>query len=218
MLTASVGAFAEEPESANFEFGLGYGLLEQKSLLNIDFKINMTLSEHTATQVYLNSNYYITGSDKDSFAQSEFASNWFLFNEYGRVGLGLGVTELEPKNERLVTERSVTGRVLLDLFIKDFSVMANYTSADRTLSNLASTKLGLGYYWTENHRLSVFKERFDDREGWRIESYFQPESFQQRASIGLIGRKGNRFSYFGIVGEYYFDHAYSLQDRDRAYH
>ena len=38
-------------DAPNFAFGLGYGLLDQKSLLNIDFKVNIPISERFSTQV-----------------------------------------------------------------------------------------------------------------------------------------------------------------------
>ncbi|MCW4628011.1 hypothetical protein [Marinomonas rhodophyticola] len=58
-----------DKDSPNFVFGLGYGLLDQKSLLNIDFKVNIPISEHVSTQVLLNSNYLITG-----FIEGQFCS------------------------------------------------------------------------------------------------------------------------------------------------
>ncbi|MGR0278549.1 hypothetical protein ACUM5Y_05780 [Marinomonas dokdonensis] len=213
----SNAAWAEK-EPVNFELGLGYGLLERKSLLNIDAKINMPLGEHSSTQVYLNSNYLITGSDKDTYALSEFASNWFLFNDYGRVGAGLGVTELAPKDTSQESEREVTGRVMLDAFLEDFSFTGQYVSADKSLSNLTSSRLGLSYYIDDTRRISIYKERFDEKVVWRAEHYFQPDSLEQLASVGLIARRGNGLSYFGIAIEYYFDQAFTLKGRDRAYH
>lgn len=204
--------------AANFELGLGYGLLDQKSLLNIDAKINMPLGEHTATQVYLNSNYLITGSDKDTYAQSEFASHWFLFNDYGRIGAGLGVAELAPKDTSKESEREVTGRAMVDVFVGDVTLMGNYISAERSLSNLTTSRLGVSYYLDDTRRLSLYKERYNDKQTWRLEHYFQPDSLEQLASVGLIARKGDDLSYFGVAIEYYFDRAYNLKDKDRAYH
>lgn len=207
-----------EKEPVNFELGLGYGLLDQKSLLNIDAKVNMPLGEHTSTQVYLNSNYLITGSDKDTYALSELASNWFLFNDYGRIGAGLGVTELAPKDESIEGEREVTGRLMADVFLEDFSFMGQYVSADRSLSNLTSSRIGMSYYLDDTRRISLYKERFDDKDVWRLEHYFQPDSLEQLASVGLIARKNDDLSYFGVAIEYYFDRVFTLKDKDRAYH
>ncbi|MEO9655037.1 hypothetical protein [Marinomonas sp.] len=207
-----------EQDPVNFELGLGYGLLDQKSLLNIDAKVNMPLGEYSSTQVYLNSNYLITGSDKDTYALSELASNWFLFNDYGRIGAGLGVTELVPKDASQESEREVTGRLMVDAFLENFSFMGQYVSADRSLSNLTSSRIGMSYYLDDTRRVSLYKERFDDKDVWRLEHYFQPDSLEQLASVGLIARKNNDLSYFGVAIEYYFDRVFTLKDKDRAYH
>ena len=203
----------------NFAFGLGYGLLDEKSLMNIDFKINMPINDYLSTQLLLNSNYLITGSTKSSFAQSEFSSNWFLRNEYGRLGLGLGVTELEPMDETLDTEQDVIGQFLGEAFIGPVSLTTNYISTDTTLSNVTSSRIGISYYFNEDLRISLFREKYNvDDIGWRLETYFQPKKYGQMGSLGIIARTGDDYDYLGIVALYYFDYAVSLKQREREFH
>lgn len=214
----SGSAYAERGLS-NFAFGLGYGLLNEKSLLNIDFKINMPINDYLSTQLILNSNYLITGSSKDSFAQSEFSSNWFVQNDIGRLGLGLGVTELEPMDEAQETERDVIGQFLGEAFIGPVSLTTNYISTDTTLSNVTSSRIGISYYFNENLRTSLFREKYNvDDIGWRLETYFQPEKYRQMGSVGIIARTGDDYDYLGVVALYYFDYAVSLKQREREFH
>lgn len=203
----------------NFAFGLGYGLLDEKSLMNIDFKVNIPINDYLSTQLLLNSNYLITGSSKTSFAQSEFSSNWFLRNEYGRLGLGLGVTEMEPMDEAQDTERDVIGQFLGELFVGPVSVTTNYISSDTTLSNVTSSRIGVSYYFNEDLRTSLFREKYNvDEIGWRLETYFQPKKYRQMGSVGIIARTGKDYDYLGVVALYYFDYAVSLKQREREFH
>ncbi|MBJ7539949.1 hypothetical protein [Marinomonas transparens] len=205
-------------DQANFEFGLGYGLANEKSLLNIDFKINIPLSERYSTQVLLNSNYFITGSSEDSFAQSELSSNWFARYGYGRLGVGIGIGELEPKNKSKETDRAVIGRFMGDLYLGAFTLISNYASYDRNLSNVSSTRLGLSYYLDDDMRVSLYREKFSNfGNGWRLETYFQPEKYEQKGSLGLIVRTGDEYDYAGVVVQYYFDKRISLKQRERTY-
>ena len=226
-LYADSDASQEEPVDAelatsdmpNFAFGLGYGLLSEKSLMNIDFKVNIPINDYLSTQLLLNSNYLITGSSKTSFAQSEFTSNWFIRNEYGRLGLGLGVTELEPMDENLDTERDVIGQFLGEAFMGPVSLTTNYISSDTTLSNVTSSRIGISYYFNEDLRASLFREKYNvDAIGWRFETYYQPKKYRQRGSVGVIARTGDDYDYLGIVALYYFDYAASLQQREREFH
>lgn len=226
-LYADSDASQEEPvdvelatsDMTNFAFGLGYGLLDEKSLLNIDFKVNIPINHYLSTQLLLNSNYLITGSSKTSFAQSEFSSNWFVSNEYGRIGLGLGVTELEPMDETQDTERDVIGQFLGEAFIGPVSLTTNYISTDTTLSNVTSSRIGISYYFNEDLRTSLFREKYNvDEIGWRLETYFQPKKYRQMGSVGIIARKGDDYDYLGIVALYYFDYAVSLKQREREFH
>jgi len=217
LLTFSSVAYAEE-QKPNFAVGLGYGLLERKSLLNIDFKVNIPINDYLSTQVLLNSNYLITGSSNDSFAQSEFFSNWFISNEYGRLGVGLGVSELEPMDEDVKGEREVIGQFTGDVFFDEVTLIVNTQSNQATLSNITSSRLGLSYYQSENVRFSLYREKYNDLDtGWRFESYYQPEKYQDMASVGVIVRTGKKYDYIGAVIQYYFDYAVPLQERERRF-
>lgn len=203
----------------NFAFGLGYGLLDEKSLMNIDFKVNIPINDYLSTQLLLNSNYLITGSSKTSFAQSEFSSNWFLRNEYGRLGLGIGVTELEPMDETLKTERDVIGQFLGETFIGPVSLTTNYISSDTTLSNVTSSRIGISYYFNDDLRASLYREKYNvDEIGWRLETYFQPQKYRRMGSLGIIARTSEDYDYLGVVALYYFDYAVSLKQREREFH
>ncbi|NLQ16047.1 hypothetical protein HGG82_00235 [Marinomonas sp. M1K-6] len=203
----------------NFAFGLGYGLLDRKSLMNIDFKVNIPINRYLSTQVLLNSNYLVTGSSSDSFAQSEFSSNWFLRNDYGRLGLGIGISEREPMDEELETERDIIGQFIGEAFLGDFSFTGNYISTDDTLSNVTSSRIGLGYYFNDDQRVSLFREKYNgEAMGWRLETHYQPKKYRQMGSMGLIARKGKDYNYVGAVVEYYFDYAVSLKQREREFH
>jgi hypothetical protein len=209
----------QEREKTNFEFGLGYGLLDEKSLVNIDFKINMPINDYLLTQVLLNSNYLITGSESDSVAQSELSSNWFIHNEYGRLGLGVGLNELEPMDESLDTEREILGQFIGELFLGDFAFTTNYISNNVTFSNLTSSRVGMSYYVDKDQRISVYREKYSENKiGWRLEAYFQPSKYRQIGSIGIIARTGEEYDYIGVSIQYYFDNAVSLKDRERLYH
>lgn len=217
-LFVSSAAHAER-EPPNFAFGLGYGLLDEKSLMNIDFKVNIPINDYLSTQVLLNSNYLITGSSKSSFAQSEFSSNWFLHNDYGRLGVGIGISELEPMDEELESERDVIGQIIGEAFLGSFSLTTNYISTDTTLSNVTSSRIGIGYYFNEDLRTSLYREKYNlDEVGWRLETYFQPKKYRQMGSIGVIARTGDDYDYLGVVVQYYFDYAVSLKQRDREFH
>ncbi|WP_111638613.1 hypothetical protein [Marinomonas shanghaiensis] len=206
-------------DAPNFAFGLGYGLLDQKSLLNIDFKVNIPISEHFSTQVLLNSNYLITGSSKDSFAQSEFSSNWFLHNDYGRLGLGIGISELEPLDDEQESERDVIAQFIGEVFLRDFSLTTNYISTETTLSNITSSRIGLSYYINEDLRASLYREKYNVNDvGWRVETHFQPKKYRQVGSLGVIARTGQDYDYLGVVVQYYFDYAVSLKQREREFH
>lgn len=208
-----------EVERPNFVFGLGYGVLEDDSLVNIDFAINMPLTQHISTQVLLNSNYLVTDSTNDNFAQSELSFNWFLNNSYGRVGLGLGFSELEPMDESLDIERKLMGQVIGELFVNDFILSAHYISNELTLSNVTSSRFGAGYYIHEDQRISLYVEEYAEKAvGWRLETYFQPKKYQQRGSVGIIARSGEGYDYLGVVLQYYFDHDVSLQQREKEFH
>ncbi|ETI62415.1 hypothetical protein [Marinomonas profundimaris] len=208
-----------ETELPNFAFGLGYGLLNQKSLMNIDFKVNIPINDYLSTQVLLNSNYLITGSSKDSFAQSELSSNWFIRNDYGRLGVGIGVTELEPMDTELETEKEVIGQFIGEVFLGSFSLTTNYITTDKTLSNVTSSRIGLGYYFDDDLRTSFYREKYNDQEtGWRLETYYQPQKYHQMGSIGFIARNGQDYDYAGVVVEYYFDYAVSLKQREKQFH
>jgi hypothetical protein len=203
----------------NFAFGLGYGLLDEKSLMNIDFKVNIPINSYLSTQLLLNSNYLITGSSKTSFAQSEFSSNWFIRNEYGRLGIGLGVSEQEPMDETLDKERDVIGQFLGEAFIGPVSLTTNYISSDTTLSNVTSSRIGISYYFNEDLRTSLFREKYNvDEVGWRLDTYFQPKKFRRMGSVGIIARTGEDYDYLGAVVLYYFDYAVSLKQREREFH
>ena len=217
-LVVSSSAHAER-EPPNFAFGLGYGLLDEKSLMNIDFKVNIPINDYLSTQVLLNSNYLITGSSKSSFAQSEFSSNWFLHNDYGRLGLGIGVSELEPMDEELESERDVIGQFIGEAFLGSFSLKTNYISTDTTLSNLTSSRIGVGYYFNDDLRTSLYREKYNvDEVGWRLETYFQPKKYRRMGSVGVIARTGDDYDYLGVVVQYYFDYAVSLKQREREFH
>ncbi|MEL0637033.1 hypothetical protein V6259_09690 [Marinomonas sp. TI.3.20] len=207
-----------DDEAPNFELGLGAGLLNSKALFNIDVMLNIPLSEEYSTQVLLNSNYLITGSSKDSFAQSELSSNWFARNQYGRLGVGIGLSELKPKDENKESERSVIGRGMADVFWGSVTLTGNYTSYKNTLSNISSTRVGASYYLTDNQRISLYREHYNDEAAWRFETYYQPEKYKQLGSVGIIVRSGERNDYFGVVARYYFDKAVSLKVRERRYH
>jgi hypothetical protein len=216
VVSSSVHAEREPP---NFAFGLGYGLLNEKSLMNIDFKVNIPINDYLSTQVLLNSNYLITGSSKSSFAQSELSSNWFLHNEYGRLGLGIGVSELEPMDEELDGERDVIGQFIGEVFLGAFSLTTNYISIDTTLSNVTSSRIGVGYYFNDDLRTSLYREKYNvDEVGWRLETYFQPKKYRQMGSVGVIARTGDDYDYLGVVVQYYFDYRVSLKQRDREFH
>jgi len=220
VLSVAVSGVAHAEKSIpNFAFGLGYGLLDQKSLMNIDFKVNIPINEYLSTQVLLNSNYLITGSSKDSFAQSEFSSNWFVRNDYGRLGLGIGVTELEPMDENLETQRDVIGQFIGEMFLGSFSLTTNYITTDNTLSNITSSRIGLGYYFNEDLRTSLYREKYNkENVGWRLETYYQPQKYRQMGSIGFIVRDGKDYDYAGVVVAYYFDYAVSLKQREKQFH
>nr|WP_264193989.1 hypothetical protein [Marinomonas algarum] len=203
----------------NFVFGLGYGLLDEQSLLNIDFKINIPLNHYASTQLLLNSNYLITGNTGTSVAQSEFSSNWFLENDYGRVGLGAGVSEVEPLNDELESERDVIVQFIGEAFLGDVSFTTNYISTEKTLSNITSSRVGVSYYFNDDVRTSLYREKYNDNdEGWRLETYFQPKKYTRQGSIGVIARTSDDYNYLGVVAQYYFDHAISLKQREREFH
>ncbi|REG84245.1 hypothetical protein [Marinomonas pollencensis] len=218
ILTIFNGQAWANDESPNFELGLGGGLLNSKALFNLDVLLNIPLNEVYSTQVLLNSNYLMTGRSKDSFAQSELASNWFARNEYGRLGVGVGVSELKPKDDNKETDRSLVGRVMADAFWDEVTFSGNYTSYDSTLNNLSSTRLGASYYLTEDVRISAYRERYNDESAWRIEAFFQPDKYRQLASVGVIARSGEDNDYLGVIARYYFDTKVSLQERERRYH
>lgn len=220
MLHAPVWAEEEsaDPSIPNFEVALGSGLLDSKPLFNIDFLVNIPLNQTFSTQVLLNSNYQITGSSEDSFAQSEFASNWFASNKIGRLGVGLGISEFQPKDDNQESERSAVGRVMADAFFDKLTLTGNYTTYDRTLSNTTATKVGLDYYLTDDKRLSFYRERFNGDGGWRGELFWSPEKYERKGSFGIIARQANLGDYLGFIARYYFDSRMSLIERERRYH
>lgn len=204
-----------EKELPNFVFGLGYGLLHEKSLVNIDLKVNIPINHYLSTQILLNSNYLITGSTNSSFAQSEFSSNWFVSNDYGRVGVGIGVNELEPMDESKETDRKAIGQFIGDLFLNSFSLTAHYVSNDASFSNITSSRMGISYYLNDDQRISVYREKHGgNRAGWRLETYFQPKKYHQKGSVGIILRARDDVDYIGAVVQYYFDHSLSLKQRE----
>ncbi|MDB4837878.1 hypothetical protein OAH87_05350 [Marinomonas sp.] len=201
-------------QTANFMFGLGYGLLNEKSLVNIDLNINMPINGALFTQIQLNSNYLATGSTTDSFAQSELSSNWFLHNEYGRLGVGIGVNELEPLDEEQETEREVLGQLIGSFYMNSWSVSARYISNDTAFSNITSSRLGLSYFLHDNHRVSFYREKYSENNtGWRLENYYQPKKHKQALGMGWIVRTSDDYDYLGFIVQYYFDYKLSLRER-----
>lgn len=212
---ASSHSYAEE-ELPDFAVGLGYGLLNEKSLVNIDLKIIMPVNNYLSTQILLNSNYLITGSANSSFAQSELSSNWFISNDYGRVGMGLGVNELEPMDESRKTDRKVIGQFIGDVFWDSFSLTTNYVSDNATFGNITSSRIGVSYYLNDDHRISLYQEEHGgDKVRWRLETYFQPKKHNQMWSLGIILRARDNVDYVGFVVQHYFDHAVTLKQRER---
>jgi hypothetical protein len=216
VLSAASSHLYAEKELPDFTVGLGYGLLNEKSLVNIDLKINMPVNDYLSSQLLLNSNYLVTGSTKSSFAQSELSSNWFISNDHGRMGLGLGVNELEPMDENLETDRKIIGQFIGDLFLNSFSLTANYVSDNASFSNITSSRIGVSYYLNDDHRISVYQEEHGGRKvRWRLETYLQPKKHDQMWSLGIILRARDDVDYVGFVIQHYFDHAVTLKQRER---
>ncbi|ETX11072.1 hypothetical protein MUS1_11900 [Marinomonas ushuaiensis DSM 15871] len=217
LMTVSGSLYAVE-ENPNFAVGLGYGLLNEKSLMNLDFKINIPINQYLSTQILLNSNYLVTGSAISSFAQSEFSSNWFVRNEFGRLGFGLGISEIEPMDESLDSDREVTAQLMGEMFLDSFTLTTNYISNESTLSNITSSRVGVSYYLDNDQRISLYQEKYNDQEvGWRLETYFQPKKYDQMGSVGVIARSSDDYDYLGVIVQYYFDYAVSLKRREREY-
>ena len=206
-------------DKPNFTIGLGYGLLDEKSLLNMDLKINIPIEKYFSTQLLLNSNYLITGSASDSFAQSEFFSNWFVHNDYGRLGVGLGYSELEPQDESLESESEVMGQYIAEMYLEAFTLGGNQISTDTTLSNITSSKFGVSYYIDSDHRVSLYREKYSEgKTGWRLETYFQPKKHARSISIGVIARTSDDYDYLGVTARYFFDYLVPLKERERAFY
>lgn len=205
-------------EDPNFEFALGYGILSSDSLFNIDVTVNIPISNTYSTQLFLNSNYLVTGSSERSFAQSELASNWYARNQYGRLGVGAGYSEIEPRDTSKDKTRTLIGRLMSDAYFSSVTLTANYTTAESSLNNISTTRLGIGYYFSDDVRVSAFYERFQDDRGWLIESYFQPQKYERKGSIGMFVRGGEGYNYVGVAARYYFDQKISLKERERRYY
>ncbi|TYL49453.1 hypothetical protein FXV75_10000 [Marinomonas sp. IMCC 4694] len=220
VVSVCLGGYASaESVSPNFAFGLGYGLLNEQSLMNIDFKINIPINDSLSTQVLLNSNYHITGSTTSTFAQSELSSNWFLNNDHGRLGAGLGISELEYMDARVEKQSDVILQIIGEAFVGNVSLTTNYVSTQMTLSNITSSRIGVGYYFTDNLRSSIYREKYNgDSVGWRLETAFQPAIYHKMGSLNVIFRTSREYDYAGIMAEYYFDYAVSLKQREREFH
>ena len=129
------------------------------------------------------------------------------------------MSELEPMDEKLESERDVIGQFIGQLFLGDFSLTTNYISTDTTLSNVTSSRIGVSYYFNEDIRTSLFRENYNvDQVGWRLETYFQPKKYNQVGGVGIIARTGDGFDYVGAVVLYYFDYAVSLKQREFEFH
>ncbi|MCV2402436.1 hypothetical protein OFY17_05975 [Marinomonas sp. C2222] len=210
-----IGKEQELEESANFMFGLGYGRLNEKSLVNIDLNINMPINNFLISQIQLNSNYLVTGSTKDSFAQSELSSNWFVHNQHGYIGAGIGFNELEPLDTEQATKRNALGQFMVGWYLKSWAFNARYISHDTAFSNITSSRAGVSYYLHADHRVSFYQEKYsEDDIGWRLESYHQPKKHNRTFGIGWIVKSSDDNDYLGVVAQYYFDHTLSLRDRD----
>lgn len=219
VLTCLSGHVYAQSAPPNFAFGLGYGLLNEQSLMNIDFKVNIPVNGYISTQILLNSNYLLTGSSASSFAQSELSSNWFLSNDYGRLGLGMGVSELEYMDLRLKKQKEVTLQGIGQAFVGDVSFITSYVSTEKTLSNITSSRIGVSYYFTDDLRSSLFREQYNgDRIGWRLDTSFQPDAYQKMVRFSVIMRTQENYDYVGMTAEYYFDYAVSLKQREREFH
>jgi len=217
LMAVSTSLYAIE-DDPNFAVGLGYGLFNEKSLMNLDFKINIPVNQYLSTQILLNSNYLVTGSASSSFAQSEFSSNWFLRNEYGRLGFGLGVSEIEPMDESLDSDRELIAQLMGEVFLNSFTLTTNYISNESTLSNITSSRVGVSYYMDDDQRISLYQEKYNDQKiGWRLETYFQPKKYDRMGSVGIIARSSEDYDYLGVIVQYYFDYAVSLKQREREY-
>ncbi len=214
------GELLAERELPNFEIGLGGGKGIGVELFNLDFTVNIPMTSFLSSQINLDSNYVFGDPDLGDFAVSEFNGMGFIRVKEGRIGAGLGTLQLKSKSGAYETEQVEVVRGAAALYVKDVTFSWDYAKFDDDFRATTSLRAGLIWYPSERQKLALFRERYDSTEGWRLESFVQPQKYRQHLALGVVLRGGNAdiFPYMGLALRYYFDRGMSFKQRERSYH
>lgn len=209
-----------EQELPNFEVALGGGLGKDIPTFNLDFTVNIPITESLSAQVNLDSNYIFDDPEYDDYSMSEFNALGFYRFPNGRLGSGLGMLEKKSRDDKFETERKGVTHFLASYYIKDFTLDWRYAKYDGDLDRSLSLQLGVVWYPNMVRRVRLYREHYGGGDGWRLDVFTQPKEYHQQLSFGAVIRdgKGDSFPYIGAEVRYYFDRAITIKDRDRRYH
>ncbi|RDL43905.1 hypothetical protein DN730_12035 [Marinomonas piezotolerans] len=209
-----------ERELPNFELSLGGGTAIGAELFNIDFTVNIPVLEYFSAQINLDSNYIFGDNVYGDFALSEFNGLGFVRVSEGRVGLGFGTLQKKSRSGAFETQQKPVTHLLASYYAEDVTIDWRYSSYSDTFEKFTSVKAGVIWYPDSNRRIGLYRERFDNREGWRLETFIQPEKYRQHLAVGALIRDGGSdiLPYMGLELRYYFDRGLGTKARDRGYH
>lgn len=211
--------FAER-ELPSFEIALGGGPAIGAELFNLDFTVNIPVFSYLSTQLNLDSDYFFGDSVLGDHAVSEFNGMAFIRVKEGRIGAGLGTLQLKSKSGAFETKQVQVNRAAAAMYISDFTLDWSYAQYDEEFENATSLRAGVIWYPSDMQRVALYRERFDSEDGWRLESFVQPEKYQQRLALGAVLRGGSAeiMPYMGVELRYFFDRGMSFKERERSYH
>lgn len=209
-----------DSELPNFELIVGGGVAKTEPAFNIDLSVNIPISQRLSSQVNLNSDYIFGDTVYKDYSMSELNALGFYRKDDWRIGAGLGFIEKKSRNDSFATERVGIGHLLAAYYWDEVTLDWQFADYHEEFDRAVSSELGLLWYPDMSRRVGLYLEKQERGNGWRLESYIQPQKFHQQLAIGAIIRngKGDAFPYLGLEMRYYFDRALTIKDRDRTFH
>ncbi|MBU6954063.1 hypothetical protein [Hahella sp. HN01] len=223
-----VCTFAAEGGVANTNFEAGINYSQSRDSENYSVGGSVTLPVYSFVGANLNANAsHQDGKDDQIDSDSHgLGGNLFLrdFN-IGKIGLGYSYSktsfDLPSWLSPYVDDDSESDhyRIFGQYYLGDFTLSAiRYVSeakeADERFNGLA---LSAAWYATENVRTSLDASAMDSKDNYGITVEYQPELFQNAASVSFSYADGRKDDTFSVGFNYFFGTKVSLKDRDRKY-
>ncbi|ABC27596.1 hypothetical protein HCH_00697 [Hahella chejuensis KCTC 2396] len=154
-------------------------------------------------------------ADVYSLGATVFARDYFL----GKIGLSYSYSETDFDLPWADTADTDNYGVFAQYYLTDFTLSAsrNIAKFDNLEDNHNSWNLGATWYANENVRTSLHASGMDSKDNYGIAVEYQPELFQNAASVDFSYSDGRKDDTFSVGFNYFFGTKVSLKDRDRKY-